>query len=82
MIEAWEELWLLGQKEGRSAEETKRFYLLRDLCKGSDYSRSIKYISEMTGLDKPKADDDKDTNGTTIINIIEHKNDKDTSDNT
>jgi hypothetical protein len=83
MIEAWEELWLLGQKEGRSAEETKRFYLLRDLCKGSDYSRSIKYISEMTGLDKPKADNDKPTDGVTVINIIEHKaDDKNTSSNT
>jgi hypothetical protein len=50
LVEAWEELWELGKKENKTKEEIQRFYLCKDLVKGSDYKSCLAEISKLTGL--------------------------------
>ena len=54
MIEAWEELWELGKKKDKDKEEVQRFYLLKEMVKGSDYRGSLAEISKLTGLYAPE----------------------------
>jgi len=61
MIEAWEEIWTLGQKKRKNKEEVQRFYLLKEMVKGSDYRGSLDSISKMMGLNEPEKVETKDT---------------------
>ena len=53
MIDAWQELWKLGQKEKLTADQKTRFYLLKELVKGSDMRGSTDSIAKLTGLNEP-----------------------------
>lgn len=61
MVEAWEELFQLGKKANKTKEETQRFYLCKELVKGSDYRGSLDSISKMMGLNEPDKVETKDT---------------------
>lgn len=61
LVEAWEELWELGKKENKTKEEIQRFYLCKDLVKGSDYKSCLAEISKLTGLYEPEKKEIKDT---------------------
>lgn len=61
MIEAWEELWELGKKNDKTKDEVQRFYLLKEMVKGSDYRGSLAEISKLTGLYEPDKYEHKDT---------------------
>ena len=61
MIEAWEELWELGRKNDKTKDEVQRFYLLKEMVKGSDYRGSLAEISKLTGLYEPEKYEHKDT---------------------
>jgi uncharacterized protein YmfQ (DUF2313 family) len=65
LVEAWEELWELGKKENKTKEEIQRFYLCKDLVKGSDYKSCLAEISKLTGLYQPEKREVKDTSHTT-----------------
>ncbi len=65
LVEAWEELWELGKKENKTKEEIQRFYLCKDLVKGSDYKSCLAEISKLTGLYHPEKVEVKDTSHTT-----------------
>ena len=65
MIEAWEELWELGKKNDKTKDEVQRFYLLKEMVKGSDYRGSLAEISKLTGLYEPEKYEHKDTSHTT-----------------
>lgn len=65
LVEAWEELWELGKKENKNKEEIQRFYLCKDLVKGSDYKSCLAEISKLTGLYQPERVEVKDTSHTT-----------------
>ena len=65
LVEAWEELWELGKKENKNKEEIQRFYLCKDLVKGSDYKSCLAEISKLTGLYQPEKREVKDTSHTT-----------------
>ena len=54
MIEAWEELWELGKRKDLDKDEKTRFYLLKELVKGSDYRGSLAEISKLTGMYEPE----------------------------
>lgn len=54
MVEAWEELWTLGKKKDKTKEEQNRFYLLKEMVKGSDYRGSLDSITKMLGLNEPE----------------------------
>lgn len=69
MVEAWEELFQLGKKENKTKEETQRFYLCKELVKGSDYRGSLDSVSKMLGLNEP----DKIEQTIRTIEIIEKK---------
>ena len=64
LVEAWEELWELGKKENKTKEEIQRFYLCKDLVKGSDYKSCLAEISKLTGLYQPEKVEVKDTSHT------------------
>lgn len=72
MVEAWEELWELGKKKNLTDKETKRFYLLKEMVKGSDYRGSLDSISKMLGLNEP----DKTEQIVTRVEIVEKKRDE------
>lgn len=57
MIEAWEDLWQLGKKNDKTKDEVQRFYLLKEMVKGSDYRGSASEISRLTGLYEPEKHD-------------------------
>ena len=65
LVEAWEELWELGKKENKTKEEIQRFYLCKDLVKGSDYKSCLAEISKLTELYQPEKVEIKDTSHTT-----------------
>lgn len=69
IVEAWEELWKLGKKDNKTKEETQRFYLCKELVKGSDYRGSLEAIAKLTGLNEP----DKTEQTIRSIEIIEKK---------
>ena len=54
MIEAWKELWELGKQKPLPKEDKNRFYLLKELVKGSDYRGSIDAIAKLKGLNEPE----------------------------
>lgn len=64
MIEAWEELWSLGKRNDLEKDEKQRFYLLKELVKGSDYRGSLAEISKLTGMYEPDKVEVKDTSHT------------------
>jgi phage terminase small subunit len=64
MIEAWEELWVLGKRNDLEKDEKQRFYLLKELVKGSDYRGSLSEISKLTGMYEPDKVEIKDTSHT------------------
>ena len=65
MIEAWEELWVLGKKPNKTKDEIQRFYLCKELVKGSDYKSCAAEISKLTGLYEPEKHEYKDTSHNT-----------------
>lgn len=69
MVEAWEELFQLGKKANKTKEETQRFYLCKELVKGSDYRGSLDSVSKMLGLNEPE----KVEQTVRTIEIIEKK---------
>lgn len=54
IIQAWEELWELSNKPDKTKEEEKRFYLLKELVKGSNYNKAFSEISRLTGAYEPE----------------------------
>ncbi len=65
MMEAWEELWTLAKKSDKTKEEVQRFYLCKELVKGSDYKSCAAEISKLTGLYEPEKREYKDTSHST-----------------
>jgi len=61
MIDAWEELWELGKQKPLPKEDKNRFYLLKELVKGSDYRGSIDSVAKLTGLNEPEKIEHKHT---------------------
>jgi len=61
MVSAWEELWELGKQKPLEKEDKNRFYLLKELVKGSDYRGSIDSIAKLTGLNEPEKIEHKHT---------------------
>ncbi len=54
MVAAWKELWELGQKKNKDKDEVQRFYLLKEMVKGSDYRGSLVEIARLTGANEPE----------------------------
>lgn len=61
IIKAWEDLWELGEKDELTPNEQKRFYLLKEMVKGSDYNKAYSEISKLTGAYEPDKIELKDT---------------------
>lgn len=61
IIAAWEELWELGAKKSLTKDEKQRFYLLKEMVKGSDYNKAYSEISKLTGAYEPDRVEIKDT---------------------
>lgn len=61
IIKAWEDLWELGEKDELTPNEQKRFYLLKEMVKGSDYNKAYSEISKLTGAYEPDKVEIKDT---------------------
>ena len=61
IIKAWEDLWELGEKKELTPNEQKRFYLLKEMVKGSDYNKAYSEISKLTGAYEPDKVEIKDT---------------------
>ena len=72
MVSAWEELWELGEKKDKTKDDKQRFYLLKEMVKGSDYRGSLDSISKLMGLYEP----DKSEQKITKIEIVEKKRGK------
>lgn len=65
MVAAWKELWELGQKKNKDKDEVQRFYLLKEMVKGSDYRGSLVEIARLTGANEPERIETKDTSYST-----------------
>jgi len=70
MVKAWESLQKLGEKETLTKDEKQKFYLLKEMVKGSDYRGSLDSVTKMLGFNEP----DKVDNNISI-EIIEKKRD-------
>ena len=53
IIDAWKKLMQLSMKEHLTKEEKTKFYLLKDMVKGSDYRGAYDSIAKMLGLNEP-----------------------------
>ena len=65
MIKSWEYLMDLAAKENLSKEQKAKFYLLKEMVKGSDYRGAYDSIAKMFGLNAP----DKQEIEQTVHNI-------------
>lgn len=53
IINAWKRLMVLASKETLSKEEKQKFYLLKEMVKGSDYRGAYDSLAKMFGLNEP-----------------------------
>ena len=65
MIKSWEYLMDLAAKENLTKDQKAKFYLLKEMVKGSDYRGAYDSIAKMFGLNAP----DKQEIDQTVHNI-------------
>ena len=53
IINAWKRLMVLASKESLSKDEKQKFYLLKEMVKGSDYRGAYDSLAKMFGLNEP-----------------------------
>lgn len=53
IINAWRDLMTLAAKEKLTKDEKQKFYLLKDMVKGSDYRGAYDSLAKMFGLNEP-----------------------------
>lgn len=53
IINAWRSLMVLASKEKLSKDEKQKFYLLKEMVKGSDYRGAYDSLAKMFGLNEP-----------------------------
>ena len=53
IINAWKRLMVLASKETLSKDEKQKFYLLKEMVKGSDYRGAYDSLAKMFGLNEP-----------------------------
>tara|TARA_R100001443_G_scaffold109855_1_gene121463 strand:+ start:1523 stop:2014 length:492 start_codon:yes stop_codon:yes gene_type:complete len=53
IINAWRSLMVLASKEKLSKDEKQKFYLLKEMVKGSDYRGAFDSLAKMFGLNEP-----------------------------
>lgn len=71
IINAWKGLMVLASKEKLSKEQKQKFYLLKEMVKGSDYRGAFDSLAKMFGLNEP----DKLDINQKIVNISINLND-------
>ena len=69
MIKSWEYLMDLAAKENLTKEQKAKFYLLKEMVKGSDYRGSYDSIAKMFGLNAPDKQEIEQTVNNININI-------------
>ena len=69
MIKSWEYLMDLAAKENLSKEQKAKFYLLKEMVKGSDYRGADDSIAKMFGLNAPDKQEIEQTVHNININI-------------
>ena len=69
MIQSWEYLMDLAAKENLSKEQKAKFYLLKEMVKGSDYRGAYDSIAKMFGLNAPDKQEIEQTVHNININI-------------
>ncbi len=69
MIKSWEYLMDLAAKENLTKDQKAKFYLLKEMVKGSDYRGAYDSIAKMFGLNAP----DKQEIEQTVHNINNNK---------
>ena len=53
MVEAWEELIEMGMESEISHKDKGKFYLLKEIVKGSDYRGCLDQLAKLTGAYEP-----------------------------
>tara|TARA_R110002020_G_scaffold289324_5_gene504776 strand:- start:2426 stop:2905 length:480 start_codon:yes stop_codon:yes gene_type:complete len=53
IIQAWRSLMQLASKETLTKDEKQKFYLLKEMVKGSDYRGAYDSLAKMFGLNEP-----------------------------
>ena len=53
IINAWRDLMTLAAKERLTKDEKQKFYLLKEMVKGSDYRGAYDSLAKMFGLNEP-----------------------------
>jgi phage terminase small subunit len=53
IIQAWRSLMQLASKEELTKDEKQKFYLLKEMVKGSDYRGAYDSLAKMFGLNEP-----------------------------
>jgi phage terminase small subunit len=71
IINAWKGLMNLASKDKLSKEQKQKFYLLKEMVKGSDYRGAFDSLAKMFGLNEP----DKIDINQKIVNISINLND-------
>ena len=69
MIKSWEYLMDLAAKENLTKEQKAKFYLLKEIVKGSDYRGAYDSIAKMFGLNAPDKQEIESTVNNININI-------------
>ena len=69
MIKSWEYLMDLASKENLTKEQKSKFYLLKEMVKGSDYRGAYDSIAKMFGLNAPDKQEIEQTVHNININI-------------
>ncbi len=69
MIKSWEYLMDLAAKENLTKEQKAKFYLLKEMVKGSDYRGAYDSIAKMFGLNAPDKQEMESTVNNININI-------------
>ncbi len=69
MLAAWEQLMALGNEDDISKEDRQRFYMLREMVKGSDYRGCLTELAKLTGEYAPTRTENKNENKNFNINI-------------
>ena len=69
MIKSWEYLMDLAAKENLTKEQKDKFYLLKEMVKGSDYRGAYDSIAKMFGLNAPDKQEIESTVNNININI-------------
>ncbi len=76
MLAAWEQLMALGNEDDISKEDRQRFYMLREMVKGSDYRGCLAELAKLTGEYAPTRTENKNENKNFNINIEIKRNRK------